>query len=83
MLTKNFEYPVNTTIALLRQLKVSVTNTTVNETLLNHPDYPSLLSISDALKQWNIETAAIKITEDKLEEIPLPFMAYINSNGGS
>ncbi|HEY6976521.1 MAG TPA: hypothetical protein VH396_09525 [Chitinophagaceae bacterium] len=62
LLTERYEHPVTATIALLQQLKVNATNTTVNETLQNHPDYPSLLSISDALKQWHIENVAFKVS---------------------
>jgi uncharacterized membrane protein len=91
-LTENFEHPVTATIALLNQLKVKVTASTVNETLQNHPDYPSLLSISDSLKKWHIANVAFKVSDtskvsdtydyDKLKEIPLPFLTFINKNGG-
>jgi uncharacterized membrane protein len=77
-----FEHPVTASLALLQQLKVYVTNATVNETIQSHPDYPSLLSISDSLKKWHIENAAVRITEDKLQEMPLPFITFVNSNGG-
>lgn len=81
-LPEKYESPVRATVALLRTLRVKVTDTTVNETLLNHPDYPSLLSISDALKRWKIENMAVKVEKEKLDELPLPFISHSNKNGG-
>ncbi len=69
--------------ALLQQLRVNVTGKSVNEALLNHPDYPSLLSITDVLKQWNIASTAIRVDKEKLHEIPVPFVAYTKNSGGS
>jgi len=60
MFTK-YDPKVNTIIAFLKLLDVKVNNSTVDETLQNHPDWPSLLSISDALSKWNIPNAATKI----------------------
>jgi hypothetical protein len=38
----------------------------VDETLQNHPDWPSLLSISDALSKWNIPNASGKIEKQDI-----------------
>ena len=69
------EKPVLVIQKLLRLLKVPVTDTTVSDTLQNHPDYPSLLSLHDALHSWNIDTRAIKIEKADLDLYPLPFIA--------
>jgi uncharacterized membrane protein len=69
-----YENQVLTVDALLKQLKVKVTLSTIDETLHNHPDYPSFLSITDSLQKWNIESLAIQTSADKLDEIPLPFI---------
>ena len=71
-----YEPNVKATIAFLRMLKVSVNNATVNETLQNHPDWPGLLCISDALHKWNIPNGAGKIDTNKIDELPVPFLAY-------
>lgn len=42
-----YEPNVKATISFLNQLRVKVNNSTVNETLQNHPDWPSMLCISD------------------------------------
>lgn len=75
-----FENPVKITMQLLKQLQVKVTNTTINKTILNHPDYPSILSISDALNTWHVENAAVSIENDILTELPLPFIAFTRGN---
>ncbi len=73
-----YESNVKATIDFLRLLKVKVNSITINETLQNHPDYPSLLCISDALNKWNIANGAGKIEPDKIDELPTPFIAYTN-----
>lgn len=67
---------VKATIAFLKQCKVNVSNATVNETLQNHPDWPSMLCISDSLTRWNITNGAGKIDVKKMDELPTPFIAY-------
>ncbi len=71
-----YEPNVKATIAFLRLLKVKVNNASVNETLQNHPDWPGLLCISDALHKWNIPNGAGKIDTNKIDELPVPFLAY-------
>jgi uncharacterized membrane protein len=73
-----YESNVKATISFLKQLKVKVNNATVNETLQNHPDWPTLLCISDSLNKWNIPNAAGKIDTEKIDELPTPFIAYTN-----
>jgi len=69
-----FEPIVKATITFLKLLSVKVNNSTVDETLQNHPDWPSLLCISDALSKWNIPNAAGKIEKQEIERIPTPFL---------
>ncbi len=74
----SFEPNVKATIAFLKLLNVKVSNATVNETLQNHPDWPSLLCISDSLNKWNIPNGAGRIDVNNIEQLPIPFMAYTN-----
>ncbi len=60
VLFKIYDQAVAATIHLLDQLNVKFTNTAVNKTILSHPDYPSLLNISDSLAGWNIAIVAVK-----------------------
>ena len=67
---------VKAAIAYLKLLNVKVNNSTVNETLQNHPDWPSLLCITDSFTKWNVPNAAGKMEIARIEELPVPFMAY-------
>jgi len=78
-----YSNPVLATIQLLKSMQVKVTNRTINTTLEQHPDYPSLLSIHDALPQFNIDALAIDADKARIAEFPLPFIAYTTTKGGS
>ena len=71
---------VNVTITFLKLLKVKVTDITVNETLQEHSDYPSLLSVSDSLFRWNIANGAGKINKEDIGQLPVPFIAPLLSH---
>lgn len=76
------EDSVAITIQLLRNLEIQVTENTVTEVLKGHPDYPSLLSISDSLKQWNIDNVCMQIGPDGLNELSAPFIAHLKTGYG-
>lgn len=78
-----YEQPVATTIKLLDRLRVRVTKNSVNQELQQHPDYPSLFSISDTLKKWKVDNIALEVAAEKLEEIPTPFIAHTRVRGGN
>ena len=61
---------------------VKVTSKSVCEQLYLNPDFPSLLSFSDVLNQWNVPNMAARIFREQLNEIPLPAVAYLEINGG-
>lgn len=69
---------INTTRQLLSALKIKVSRTGI-KTIANHPDYPSMLSISDSLTKWQIESIAIKVTVEKIPELPTPFIVKIET----
>ncbi len=71
------------TVQLLKRLQVPVTNTTAIEHVESHPDFPSLYSISDSLKTWNVDNPAYHIEAQNLVELPTPFIAHTRRAGGS
>lgn len=71
------------TVQFLKQLKVRVTSTTITDSVENHPDYPSLFSISDSLKKWKVENLALQVEPVNLDKLPVPFLAHIGKAGGS
>ena len=66
----------------LKELKIPVSKTYLHQQLLSHPDYPSLLSITDILNELGIENTAVQIERDQLGEIETPFLVHLNGNGG-
>src|SRR5690606_16272284 len=46
-----------------------------------HPAYPSLLSLSEVLQDWGVETLAVKISIEQLKEIPLPAISHLHDSG--
>ena len=71
------------TLELLKKLKVPVSATTVIETIESHPDHPSLYSIGESLNLWKVENCSIKVETEKLDELPLPFIAHSRVRGGN
>jgi hypothetical protein len=71
-----FDPTVEAVIRFLHLLQVKVNPSTVNETLQNHPDWPSLLCVSDALHKWNVPNAAGKIEKEDIDRIPVPFLTH-------
>ena len=78
MFWETYPAEVKAIIRFTDLLHVKVNNNTVSDTLQSHPDWPSLLCISDALHQWQIPNAAAKTDVDNIDELPLPFLATIN-----
>lgn len=74
--------PVALLQAWLGQLAVPVSKTTIRQTVENHPDYPSLLSLSDALDEWQVDNAALQLgSVEQLRELPTPFVACLTGQG--
>ncbi|UTA67902.1 hypothetical protein [Emticicia sp. 21SJ11W-3] len=73
---------VAATYLYLKSIGAKVTAETVEETLKNHPDYPSLLATSDALNEWHIENVALQIKPEQIIDITTPFLTHLNVNGG-
>ncbi len=71
-----YDPTVKATIAFLKMLGVRVNDNTVSEVLQSHPDWPSILSISDALRQWHVPNGATRIDKEDVDRLPVPFMAH-------
>ncbi|WP_118194280.1 vitamin K epoxide reductase family protein [Albibacterium indicum] len=68
---------LNVSGSLVSAMKISVTKTSLKEALERHPDYPSMLTLSDVLKQFNIQNFAAKFSLIDLKGLPTPFIALI------
>ncbi len=74
-----YENQVLVVDAFLKLMKVKVSLNTIDQTLQEHPDYPSFLSIADTLRKWNIDSLALQTNADKLLSLPTPFITNYNN----
>jgi uncharacterized membrane protein len=68
---------VNAACRLISILKVRATRTTVKNKLIIHPDYPSLLSISDTLTDIYVKNTSGLVPAAHLDQLPLPFIVQV------
>ncbi len=71
--------------SLIRSLKINVTDESIKQCITEHPDYPSLLSISDCFNEWKISHQPLRVDRMNvpLESLPVPFIAHMLGGGGS
>lgn len=68
--------PEQITDRWLLKMKIRVSSVLLRNKLQSHPDYPSLLSITDILDELGIDNAALQVDKERLQEVPLPFLAH-------
>jgi len=73
---------IATVSKLLNHFKIKVTKQTIRAEMELHPDYPSLLTISDVLKKWDVHNCAYQIETGDLHKVSCPFIAHLSTNGG-
>nr|WP_295922511.1 vitamin K epoxide reductase family protein [uncultured Dyadobacter sp.] len=61
---------------------IRISTGTIESDLQNHPDYPTMLAVSDVLNAYHIKNISIKTNVEKLPQMPTPFLVplFINSN---
>jgi len=65
---------VSISCQFIKLLKINVTETSIQRELESHPDFPSILSLSDSLDKWNIENAALRLDRSRFIELDAPFL---------
>ncbi|HVU98012.1 MAG TPA: vitamin K epoxide reductase family protein [Puia sp.] len=65
----------------LRLLNTRVTATSIAQQIENHPDYPSLLSLSEAFTRFHIPNGAFEVGEEGFDELDSPFVAFADVPG--
>jgi len=68
---------------LLESLKVPFTEKFLKEKILTHPQYPSLLSLSDTLEEYGVESVAAKLGPERLDELPSPGIVQVSLANGT
>ncbi|MFC7525730.1 vitamin K epoxide reductase family protein [Parapedobacter sp. GCM10030251] len=80
-LVKNLMYPSDNINDVAwhyaRLLNLRVTRNTLYRSVDEHPDYPSMLALSDAFSEFGAETFAAKLTSEQLEQVNIPFITQI------
>ncbi len=61
----------------LQLLGIKLHRDTVAERLGEHPDYPTLLSIKDVVSACGMDTFAVRLEENQLDDIQLPFLSQM------
>ncbi|WP_051350387.1 vitamin K epoxide reductase family protein [Dyadobacter alkalitolerans] len=67
---------------LVKLLGVKLSETTLVSGIEEHPSFPSLLSISDVLNRYGIDNIGIRFENEKISQIPLPFITQIRGQTG-
>lgn len=69
---------------LLKALKVKANANTVDNILLNNPEYPSLLAVSDCLTELSIANETFKLDKNNSnpKNFDFPFIAHFPEEGG-
>ena len=62
---------------LISLLNVKISNSTLIKEIEEHPNYPSLLSISDILTAYGVDNIGIKFDIAKIAGLPLPFITQL------
>ncbi|MEM7381378.1 MAG: cysteine peptidase family C39 domain-containing protein [Bacteroidota bacterium] len=71
---------LNTSKKILDLLRIPYTKEYLKDTVLTHPEHPSLLAIADAFDKYKIENLAISVGIQKLREMPLPCIIQVKRN---
>lgn len=79
---KKYDNADASVIKILKALSIPVDSDKIIAELDKHPDYPSLLAISDVLNNFQIENNAYRITVEQLPLVSCPFIVHTHSNGG-
>ncbi|MES2652237.1 MAG: cysteine peptidase family C39 domain-containing protein [Bacteroidota bacterium] len=80
---RKFYNAVWITAQLLKSMSVKFSLTGLEEKLEAHPDYPSMVAISDCLTEWQVANEALRVPKEHFKDLPLPFIAHCNVNGGT
>ncbi len=62
---------------MLESLGIAYTESFLNELILIHPQYPSLLSIADALEEYGVGSLAVKLEPNQLNVITFPAVVHV------
>src|SRR5688572_8958875 len=74
--------PEKAVITWLAKLGFRISSSLVKRHMRSHPNYPTLLCITDTLDYFGIENMAVQIRKENLYVVSTPFLAHVKTNGG-
>ena len=77
-----YENTVAVILAFLKRAGIEKSASRISNELEKHPDYPSLLALSDVLYNFQIENSAYQVGAEEVGTVPCPFIANTNINNG-
>lgn len=67
-------------IKIIRHLNLPISDETIKETLMVHPLYPTLSSVSDAFDLWKIDHLIARLTLDQINDLDVPVISSRKRN---
>lgn len=67
----------------LKFLKIPISGRYVERLILDHPDFPSLLSVSDAFNRLGINHAVTRIKKDSVHGLEFPYLIPLDKGRGN
>ena len=66
----------------VQEIGLKVTSESLRKAIEEHPDYPSLLAINDALESFGAETVAARLNETQLRDLDQPYITQVRLTNG-
>ena len=63
--------------AYTARLNIQITKSSLQKSLEEHPNYPSLYSISEIFTRYNIPNVAYRVATEEIDQLKPPFIAYM------
>lgn len=70
-------------IQFLKFLNIPISGRYVERLILDHPDFPSLLSVSDVFNQLGINHAVTRIQKDSVHDLEFPYLVPLDKSRGN
>ncbi|HEY5464653.1 MAG TPA: vitamin K epoxide reductase family protein [Hanamia sp.] len=70
---------LNVAACYVERLQIPITKTTLEESLLENPYFPSLYSLSNIFERFQIDHTAFKIEKENFNNLTSPFIAYLKN----
>lgn len=67
---------INVASHFLQKIKAPISEKSLKNLLITNPYYPSLYSLNKVFDKFNIDNKSLKVENEQLEELPLPFLTH-------